>query len=130
MPPEGGKNFEIPTQPLPDTSQDEKAEREAAALAFDMPLESARTERRLARLSNKNAVDGTINQVLRCLIWVGAVVSCLAFLVLFFHFLAPEHWLFLSPERLLSLKELLFSGTFGAGLAALWRSQQRSDDLE
>lgn len=128
MPPEGKDKFTIPSQSPPDASNDERAEQEAAAFVFDLDLGSAKTARRLKRLSNRDAVDGTINQVLRCLIWFGAAVSTVAFSVLFFHFLAPEGWLFLSPDRLLSLKELLFSGTFGAGLAALWRSQQRSDD--
>lgn len=121
-------HFDIPAQLPPDASNDEKAESEAAALAFDLELGSAKTAKKLANLSHRAALDGTISKVLRGLVWFGSIVACLSFSVLFFHFLAPEGWLFLSPERLLNLKELLFSGTFGAGLAALWRSQENSDE--
>ena len=121
-------SFSIPSPEPIEASGDQKAESEAAALAFNLPLESARTARRLAALSNQEKLDGTVNRVLRWLIWTAFCFAVLSFGVLFWNMLAPQCLVFLSPERLTDLRELLFSGAFGAGLAALWRSQSRRDE--
>jgi hypothetical protein len=121
-------SFNIPSPQPIEASGDQKAESEAAALAFNLPLESAKTARKLAALSNKEKLDGTVNNVLRKFIWVAFCFAVISFGVLFWNMLAPASLLFLSSERLASLRELLFSGAFGAGLAALWQSQSRRED--
>ena len=120
-------SFDIPSPGPVEASGDQKAESEAAALAFDLPLADRRTAQRLAALGNKEKLDGTINKVLRAFIWTACCLAIVSFCVLFWHLLAPESLLFLSDKRQVDLRDFLFSGAFGAGLAALWRSQSQRD---
>jgi len=118
--PEG--NLDVPLQNAPEASNDDQAESEAAAFAFGMDLESHQTRNKFRRLSREDAVDGTASFILRAfMVTAGFVVIC-AFLVLFWHYLAPEQYTYLNEERVSRLKELLLSGSVGAALASIGKS--------
>lgn len=121
-------DLRIPAPAPVDASSDVKAESEAAAYAFNLDLVSAKTGRKLAALTRRDKLEGTIGKVLRLFIWTAASLAIVSFGILFFHLLAPTAYLFLESTRVVELREFLFSGTFGAGLAALWKSQARKDD--
>ena len=111
-----------------DTTTDGKAQSEAAALAFNLPLRSAKTDRKLQKLAQRSKLDSTVGNVLRFVIWAATGLALLSFAVLFFHLLASPRFTWLDPDRTLELREFLFSGIFGAGLLALWRSQSRREE--
>ncbi len=120
-------SFNIPVARPIAASDDQMAESEAAALAFDLDLKSADTAKKIRKLSNKGKIDGTVTTVLRIMIWAACILLLVSFFVLFYHFVMPDSWLFLAHERVVDLREFLFSGTFGAGLAALWKSQDTAE---
>lgn len=123
-------SFEIPKQRAPEASDDDQAESEAAAYAFGLDPKSKSTEAKLRRLARQDAVDGLAFWILRAFMVTAAVIVIASFLVLFYHFLAPEDWLYLSEARVSRLKELLLSGSIGAALAAIGQSSllKKRDD--
>ena len=116
------EEFEIPEQSAPEASNDDQAESEAAALAFGLDLNSKDTERKINRITRQDKVDGLAFYILRAFMITAAVIVISSFLVLFWHFLAPEKYLYLSEERVSRLKELLLSGSIGAALASIGKS--------
>jgi hypothetical protein len=116
-------SFQIPEPPSINQPEDTRAESEAAALAYDLDLKSRETASKLKRLGNKDRVDGAVAWILWLLIWTAGLLGIISFVVLFFHYLAPACWLFLDKDRVVSLQNFLFSGSFGAGLVALWKYQ-------
>ena len=116
------QEFSIPEQFAPDALTDDQAESEAAAFAFGLELNSKTTQNKMRRLARQDAVDGLASMILRAFMVTAAIVIILSFLVLFFHFLAPPSWLYLSEERISRLKELLLSGGVGAALATIGKS--------
>jgi hypothetical protein len=114
--------FRIPDQKPPEASSDEQAELEVTAYAMGLDAKSSETARRLKKLERRDAVDGLAYTILRWFMITASVIVMASFLVLFFHFLAPESWLYLSDDRISRLKELLLSGSIGAALAAIGKS--------
>ncbi|NOD64231.1 MULTISPECIES: hypothetical protein [unclassified Ruegeria] len=116
------EEFVIPKQNAPVASDDDQAESEAAAFAFGLDIKSEETQTKFKKLARQDAVDGLASWILRAFMFSAAILVIASFFVLFFHFLAPESWLYLSPERISRLKELLLSGGVGAALAAIGKS--------
>lgn len=126
--PQAEPEFLIDPPTPPDASSDEKAESEAAALAFDLPLGDVKTEKKISKLKSQQRIYGSISFCLSALIVLAAALLGISFCVLFYHFLVPEGWLFLSAERIGELREFLLSSTFGAGIAALWAALREKED--
>lgn len=119
--------FKVPVQTPPESSGDEKAESEASALAFGLDLESAETRKKIAKISSEEAIESLSGKLIRHFMVLASIVISLSFIVLFYHFIAPESWLFLNGERVQELKEFLLSGGVGAALAALGKSHIMKD---
>jgi hypothetical protein len=117
------RKYQIPVQRPPAASDDEKAESEEAAFAFGLDPSSAETARQIDRIKQKQNTDNFLQKLLRCFLLVAFLVLTAAFVILFYHYLAPESLLFLSEARVQNLKDLLLSGSVGAALAQLWRSK-------
>ena len=122
--------FEIPPQEPPKSSDDERAESEAASLAFDLDLESAETRQKISQIFEKQITEKLVNKIVRYFFIFASILVAISFAVLFYHYIAPDDWLFLGSERTQRLKEFLLSGTIGAVLAAIVRSKlmNRVDD--
>ena len=120
-------SFRVPKPIPPEASGDDQAESEAAAYAFGFDLESKETETKFRRLVRKDAVNGTAAFVLQSFMLTGAFVVIVSFLVLFWHYIAPENLIYLDADRVARLKELLLSGAIGAALTAIGKSSLFSD---
>ena len=114
---------EIPVQHPPSASDDKRAESEAVALALGLDLQSTQTQLQISLASNRGKTDVLLEQIVRSFLILAAVLVGASFFVLFWHFLAPTSWLFLKPDRLQDLKELLLSGGIGAALALFGKSR-------
>ena len=118
-----------PEPPL--SEPDSQAEREAAGFALGIDLSNARAIAALNRIVRKDALEGLVGTLVQALVVLAAGLVALCAIVLVYHFIAPDGWLFLSAERIEDLKDFLFSGTVGAALAQLARgrlTEEKNDD--
>ena len=117
------EKFHIPQPSLP--NPDERAEKENQALALGMDLENKGTENKLNRFSRRDKMDGHLHLVLVCLIYfVAFLLACLLF-AMTFSMLFEGYWL--SEEKISEIREFLFTGGVGAGLATLAKYQLGSE---
>lgn len=117
-------NVSIPPQAPPAAADDDKAGNEVAALALGLDPNSVETKDILDNARrNRVAEDNLISRLIRNFMVFASIVLGVSFVVLFWHFVAPSHWLFLEPERVNRLQELLLSGAIGAGVARIGMSR-------
>lgn len=123
-------DLDILSPVIPEALDDDRAEKEAAGLAFGLDLSKARDTNKLNALSRQDDIHTFIHKITKfaLLLATGMITACS--IVLVFHFVAPDNWLFLSTERIDNLKAFLFSGAVGAGVSQLAKSKILNDKTE
>lgn len=113
------------------TEPGEKAERENQALALGLALDEKRTERKLNKLDRQDRVDGALHWLIIIAIYFVGFLIALMLFAMVFSMLFPGCWL--APDQINSMKDFLFTGGVGAGLATLARSrlglERENDDV-
>ena len=105
-------------QPTPDeTMAGEASLSEELALASGLDLQSHKTQRQLKRLLREESAQTHLHRIVVVGLYVVAICAALMFLALVYHYVSP--YPFLSAAQLSDLKQLLFSGSLGAGVAQL-----------
>lgn len=115
--------FDIPTPAAPSSEDVESAQQEGAALALGIDLEDRGKLSKLNEITRQDEVDTTLHKCIVSFIYLAAALVAVCTIVLTYHFLAPESWLFLSDGRVSKLKDFLFSGAVGAALSGLARKK-------
>jgi hypothetical protein len=115
--------FVIPIPDLRASSEDDKATREAIGYATGLDISKKETDNKLNTLDRTDSIGWHIHCVLVSTIWIAGLMLLFCSVVFILHLAGPDSWRFLDAQRYLELKNFLFSGTFGAGLATLAKSK-------
>jgi hypothetical protein len=106
----------IPSAPQDTANGDEKATAEASALASGVDLSSREQVNKFNRLLRDDGVDGHLNKIVVCGVWIVALAALAMFLAVVAHKLKPGFWL--DDDQISDLQSFLFSGGIGAALAS------------
>ena len=115
--------FNIPRPDDGSSGDDGKATKEAAAYALGLDLSNKQTDNQLRKLERADRIDWHVHYVLVLIIWSAGVMLFLMALAFVINFIGPDSWRFLDHDRFIELKNFLFTGATGAGLATLARTK-------
>ena len=110
-------------EPKVTESGDNKAAKEASALALGLNISEKELDNKINALSRDDQVQNHLHRVIVWFIYLAGLLIAISTVVLVWHYIMPESLLFLSHERLEGLRSFLFTGGVGAGLGALGRSK-------
>ena len=108
----------VPPQPSELIVSDESAAEELA-LRTGLDLRSAQTNRALKKVFREESIQDHLHRLIVIGLYVVAVAALIMFVMLVLSYVTP--WQPLTAEQLNSIKQLLFSGSLGAGLSGLAR---------
>lgn len=91
--------------------------KEDLALRTGRDLKAQQTNRELQKILREGNVESHLHRVIVVALYVVALSAAAMFLVLIWHFITP--YPFLKEEQLSGIKQLLFSGSLGAGISGL-----------
>lgn len=114
-------DFVIPSPDEKDIVTDEKADKEAATFALGKNLEKKQTDNKLRALTRSDDLEQHLHKLLVCFLYLAFVLIAGCVVVLFMHYVTPFRWL--SAEEIQNLKDFIFSGGVGAGIATLARNK-------
>jgi len=92
---------------------------EDIALRTGRDLKSAKTDRQLKKLLREEGVQSHLHRVIVIGIYIVAITAGAMFLAFVWHMVTPVSWAFLDADQLTSIKQVLFSGSIGAGISGL-----------
>lgn len=115
--------FKIPRPDDGSSGNDGKATKEAAAYALGLDISKKETDNQLRKLERADHIDWHVHYVLVLIIWSAGLMLFLMGIAFVINFIGPEWMRFLDHDRFIELKNFLFTGATGAGLAALARSK-------
>lgn len=105
-------------QPTPDeTMAGDASLSEELALASGLDLQSHKTGRQISRILREESAQTHLHRIVVWGLYLVAICAALMFLALVYHYISPRP--FLSAAQLSDLKQLLFSGSLGAGVSQL-----------
>ena len=104
------------------------AQRESVGLTLGKDLSSKRLGLQLDKLDMDGAVQGHLHNLVVLFLYMAFLLLAACAIVMIWHFVVPDNWLFLSDARLEKLRSFLFSGGVGAGVTALAKSKIMSKE--
>ena len=116
-----------PDKPQPDRKAEDEGETLLNARKLFRKLQDEKIEAKRDEIQQRRDFNKFLNTIRKFLISIIAILAVFlvsaAFFVLFWHYIVPDGWLFLSENRFAKLEKFLLSGSVGALLTALIRFQ-------
>ena len=116
-----GNNYPVPKARVPQSESSARSEKEAVAFALGLDLHDKQTENKLNPLGRDDRLDKHLHFAIILVLYLILGLAALSVLFIFVHMTNLIVWM--SPEEVADLTELLTTGAVGGVIATVARSR-------